>query len=160
MSHHNLTLTFFEEVCVGEKNICQSHPLHLEVTNINEAYPYLKHASLDTKLTFSIISLSFVLTGVILKTLIFGFLCSPSETSTLINTLISFQQFCRLCGVAYYLWFALANLVPFSLEDAFGINFCSWFSVFSSFSLFGDIYWSCMLASTRLFYIKYQAWFK
>ena len=160
MYHKYFELMFFDEFCSSIRNSCNNHSVHLIMTDVNEAYPYLKHASLETKLIFSIISLSFVLTGVFLKFFIFGFLCSPSETSTLINSLIFLQQICQFCGVAYYIWFALANLFPFSLEDAFGNNFCSWFSAFSSFSLFGDIYWSCVLASTRLFYIKYQAWFK
>ena len=125
MKLDNFGVTFFEETCAGGKNICTVDPFHLEMTDVNEAYPYLKQASVEEQLFFCFISLSIVLPGMVLRGFIFGFLLLPSETSTLINTEIFLQQFCRFCGVAYFLWFALANISPFSLEDAFGDNFCN-----------------------------------
>jgi hypothetical protein len=60
----------------------------------------------------------------------------------------------------YNLWFGVAYLLPFSLEDIFGGNFCGWFSTLTTLSLFGDIYWSSSLALTRLLYVKYNQWLR
>ena len=160
MTEQLLKIIYFEKNCLNDPNNCTVYPTEVVFHDLNEAYPYLRQASLTEKTAFCTVSLTFIMVGLTLRGFIFGYLRSPSEASTVINTLIFVQQFCRYCGVCYFVWFATANLVPFSLEDAFGADFCSGFSALNSFSLFGDIYFSCVLALTRLIYIKYHAWLK
>jgi hypothetical protein len=80
-------------------------------------------------------------------------------TST-INVMIFMQQFYRIFMAVYNIWFGVAFLLSFSLQDVFGGSFCTWFGALGTFSLFGDIFWSSALAVTRLLYIKGIRWLK
>ena len=151
----NKMLNFFD-FSFGGNNGRAALVAEIFLGNPSNAYPYLSTASLDIRLLFSVISITFTAIGIFLRGFIFGYLCSPSETSTLINMLIFFQQFCRLSMLGYCLGFSIVYLLPFSLEDAFGEDFCTGFSCLATFSMFGDIYWSSMLAFTRMLYVKYH----
>ena len=98
--------------------------------------------------------------NMVLKYFIIGFLRSPSETSSTVNHLISIQQFLRITLVVNYIWFGVAYLMPFSLEDLLGGTFCTLFTAFEMFSFFGNIYWSSALAVTRLFYVKFNTFIR
>ena len=126
------------------------------IEDLAEAYPYMKRAELSLKITFSTLSIIFTIIGLFLKSFIFGFLRSPSEVASSINMMIFMQQFYRVAMAIYYLWFSLAYLLPFSLEDMFGGSFCPYFTAIVSFSMFGDIYWGAALAFIRFLYIEHN----
>jgi hypothetical protein len=156
----DLQLSFFDEGCVNDNVTDRRCSIDVVITDINEAYPFLSRTSLTYKLCLCAITLLFTLLGLFLKSFIFRFLCSPSETSSTINLLIFTQQFYRVTMAIYYIWFGVAYLLPFSLEDLFGGSFCPFFSAVGTFSIFGDIYWSSALAFTRLLYIKHNKWLR
>jgi hypothetical protein len=158
----DLQLSFFDEGCVND-NVTDrrcSIDVYVVITDLNEAYPFLSRTSLTYKLCLCAITLFFTFLGLFLKSFIFRFLCSPSETSSTINLLIFTQQFYRVTMAVYYVWFGVAYLFPFSLEDLFGGSFCPFFSAVGTFSIFGDIYWSSALAFTRLLYIRHNKWMR
>jgi hypothetical protein len=124
--------------------------------DLAEAYPYMKRAKLSYKITFSTLSVTSTIIGLFLKSFIFGFLRSPSEVANSINAMIFMQQCYRLCMAIYYLWFSLAYLLPFSLEDMFGGRFCPFFTAIVAFSMFGDIFWGASLAFIRFLYIEHN----
>ena len=157
-----LQLSFFDSDCTHDDDNISHHFRGTEIVfcDLNEAYPSLSRASLAFKLCLCFTSLFFTSIGLFLKCFIFGFLFSPSETSSTINLLILMQQFYRLTMAIYYIWFGIAYLLPFSLEDVFGGSFCPFFSAVGTFSIFGDVYWSSALALTRLLYIKHNKWLR
>ena len=128
--------------------------------DLSQAFPYMRRASLTAQLFFSFYSFFFTLIGIFLKIFIFAFLSSPTETSSSINLMIFMQQICRIAMSFYYLWFSFAYLLPFSLQDIMGGNFCTWFSAVGTGSLFGDLFWSSALAFTRYVYIKRSRWLR
>ena len=151
---NSLYFNWFDENCVSERKFPELCNFEIDFKNATEAYPYLRRASMDFKIVFGVAIFIFTLTGLFLKGSIFGFLCSPSETATTINGLIFVQHCHQVTLAVYYLWFGVAYILPFSLEDIFGGTFCTWFSAVEMFSFFGDIYWRSALAITRLFYVK------
>ena len=154
--NNTLQFNWFDENCITENYSSQMCSSEITFRNISEAYPYMRRASLEFKIVFCIAALFFTLSGLFLKSIIFAFLCSPSETATTINVLIFVQQFHRITFAVNYLWFGVAYLLPFSLEDILGGTFCTLFSAVEVFSFFGNIYWSFALAITRLLYVKYN----
>ena len=126
----------------------------------SEAYPFMRNASLSQKIGLLLTSLIFTSMAVFLKSIIFGYLLSPTENYKIINLMIFCQQFCRLITIAYHFTFGITYLLPFSLEDVFGGNFCVYFSTVNAFGMFGDIYWSSMLAFTRIMYVKCHTWLR
>ena len=126
--------------------------------DLSQAFPYMRRASLTAQVFFSFFSFLFTLAGLFLKSFIFTFLCSQTETSSSINLMIFMQQICRLALAFHYLCFSFVYLLPLSLQDIFGLNFCTWFSALGTGSLFGDVFWSSALALTRYLYIKRNNW--
>lgn len=124
--------------------------------DLAEAYPYMKRTDFSNKIIFSSLSFTFTIIGLFLKSFIFGFLRSPSEMASSINIMIFFQQSYRISMAIYYLWFSLAYLLPFSLEDVFGGSFCPLFTSIVAFSMFGDIFWGASLAFLRFLYIEHN----
>ena len=133
---------------------------HIIMNDLAEAFPYLSRADFSYKLTFTILGLPFTILGLFFKSFIFGFLNSSSDEATSINIMILKQQCYRIVMSIYFLWFSVAYVLPFSLEDAFGGSFCPYFTALVSLSMFGDIFWGASLAFIRFLSIEHQTFLK
>jgi hypothetical protein len=77
----NVLIFPFEIDCSSTNNDNCWQMENITLSNVNEAYPYMERASWLYKITFSLLGLTFTLLGLLLKSFIFGFLCSPSEVA-------------------------------------------------------------------------------
>ena len=135
----------------------ESFELNLELV---DSLPFPQSLPTIPRISVGIFILAIVFAGLVLRKYIFSFLLKSDTKNSPINSLFWVDQ---LNGLSFCFTIAIlgiAVILPGSLKDLLGDQFCDWLPVTGCFYLIGQTLWGCVIAVYRILYIKANNWVK
>jgi hypothetical protein len=117
--------------------------------------PYL------VRITISLFLMSVILAGLKTRKVIFNYLTAPETKMIPINVLILINLISSTLFSTTnftFIMIAIINHLPFSC--LLGDKSCKWIAFSGCLGFTGSIIWTCLIAVSRIFYIKAQNWVK